>query len=506
MTHFRSLAVAVILAASAPLVGCGPKKPPTEEDGVVNPRQAFLDGVNLLKTPGKDGAIDYPAAYTKFVSAADAKADYAKAHFNAAWTSERMGKMDQAAKHYRQALDIDAGYSQALFSLGSVLSRNGQSVEAVELYKGAVAKNPGDMRVRNAYMEALTAANMYDEAIAEAKHILLQDSKNVGAYRNLSRLYFAKGDYGMSQLCAEKAKTLAEGDSGIYNNIGVTYLVMNDEPAAIAEFETARKLNPKSLEANLNLGYIALNSGDYGLARICFDAALEGEPGSVPAKMGLAVALRGTKDLAGASKLYDEILDAEKNNEVAYFNAATLYAKYMKDYKKALKTLETYVAENNDQGQIGPAHEVYARMEQVKEYQRIAEEMKKEEERKLKEAEERKKRQQEKFNELKAKVAGLKGLLDEYGDCPMMVEMGGTEMGLMVLEQAQMVVEAEEIDMAADVMTFIDEVSPQIELLIPECQGGGAAPAPEGGEAPPAEGGEAPPAEGGEAPPAEGGE
>ena len=216
----------------------------------------------------------------------------------------------------------------------------------------------------------------------------------------------------------------------------------------------------------------------------------------------------GTKDLAGAAKLYDEILDADAKNEVAFFNAATLYAKYMKDYKKALKTLETYVAENNDQGQIGPAHEVYARMEQVKEYQRIADERKKEEERKAQEAEERKKRQQEKFDELKAKVASLKGLLDTYGGCAMMIEMGGTEMGMMVLEQAQMVVEAEEIDMAADVMTFIDEIMPQIEMLTPECEGGGSAPAPDGAEAPATDGGEAPPApDGGEAPaPDEGGE
>ena len=153
MTHFRSLAVAVILAASAPLVGCGPKKPAAEEDGVVNPRQAFLDGVNLLKTPGKDGEIDYAGAYTMFVSAADAKADYAKAHFNAAWTSERLGKLDQAAGHYRQALDIDPNYNEALFSLGAVLSRSGKGVEAVDLYKGAVEKAPGDMTVRNALMK-----------------------------------------------------------------------------------------------------------------------------------------------------------------------------------------------------------------------------------------------------------------------------------------------------------------------------------------------------------------
>ena len=34
-----------------------------------------------------------------------------------------------------------------------------------------------------------------NDAIEQAKQILLRDSKNVNAYRNLSRLYFAKGEY-----------------------------------------------------------------------------------------------------------------------------------------------------------------------------------------------------------------------------------------------------------------------------------------------------------------------
>ena len=82
----------------------------------------------------------------------------------------------------------------------------------------------------------------------------------------------------------------------------------------------------------------------------------------------------------------------------------------------------------------------------------------------------------------------------------MMVEMGGIEMMDMVLEQALMVIEAEEIDMAGDIMMFIDDLAPQIEMLKPECEGGsGAAPAPaEGGEEAPAEG-----SEGGEEAPAE---
>lgn len=82
----------------------------------------------------------------------------------------------------------------------------------------------------------------------------------------------------------------------------------------------------------------------------------------------------------------------------------------------------------------------------------------------------------------------------------------------MVLEQAMMVVEADEADMAPDIDQFLSAYETALDDAIAGCD---AAPAPEGaapeGEAPPAEGeappaeGEAPPAEG-EAPPADGGE
>ena len=502
---FRSLSLAIALMAAAPvtLTACGPKKPTGDEEAV-NPRQAFLNGVQILQTPNKDGEIDYQAAYLQFTAASDAKPDYAKAHFNAGFTAERMGNFDNAVTHYRAALNADGNYTAALFALGNSFSRMDRGMEAVELYKGWVEANPTDLTGRNALMEAQIAANLAPEAIEQARLILLEDSKNVGAYRNLSRAYFSQGKYEMSQLCAEKAKTLAEGDAGIYNNIGVTYLVMNDEPAAIEEFKTARKLDPDNTEANLNLGYVALSSGDYILAGQAFDAALKGEPGNLDARLGKAVALRGTKQYEDAAKLYDEILANNPNRDIAYFNAAALYEKYLKDYKKADKILGDFVDKNA--GSLTPDHKVFLLRERIKESQTIEEERKREEERKAKEAEERKKRQLAKLEELKAKVATLQAIIDKYGECEMMVEMGGAEMGMMVLEQAQMVVEAEEADMAADVMTFVDEIMPQLEMIIPECESGAAAPAPEGGDTPPAEGGDAAPAEGTDAPPAEGGE
>jgi cytochrome c len=83
--------------------------------------------------------------------------------------------------------------------------------------------------------------------------------------------------------------------------------------------------------------------------------------------------------------------------------------------------------------------------------------------------------------------------------------MGVGDEVAMVVENAEMVVQSEDIEMAGDVITFVEQILPMATEVSAAC-GGGAAPAP----APaPAEGGAAPtpaPTEGGAAPaPAEGG-
>jgi tetratricopeptide (TPR) repeat protein len=255
----------------------------------------------------------------------------------------------------------------------------------------------------------------------------------------------------------------------------------------------------------LNLGYLAIDSGDYVLGKKSFDAVAAKDPGNIAGKLGLAVSLRGVKEYDAAGKLYDEIIAADPKNEAAYFNAATLHRKYTQNFKKANKDLDAYVAAF--QGQIDPGHEVFARRALVQKAIDAENAKKAEADRRKKEAEERKLRQQETFNSLKTKVASLGALLSKYETCELMIEMGGIDMGQMVLEQAQMVVQAEEIDMAADVMTFVDDLLPQLQSNTPYCDeefaqkaaeaapAEGAAPtegAPAEGAAAPAEGAAAP--------------
>ncbi len=470
----HTIVISLTLATLPATIGCGPKKNAPAEGETVNPRQAFIDGVEILQKPDRQGNIDYASAYAFFAAAAKAKPGMANAQFNAGWTAEKMGNLLQADEHYRLALEADASMKSALFARADVLSRQDQGVEAVAIFKSYVENNPDDAEVRASYTEALITAEMYEEAIAQTQDALRANPDDLQAYRNLSRMYFAQGNYPMSQLCADKARSLSEEDPGIYNNRGVTFLEMNDEPQAIVEFQRALELDPNHLEANMNLGWVALDSGDYGLAKTCFERATKVEPGNLSVKMGLAVALRGSNDIHGATKLYDEVIAADNKNRMAYFNASTLQEKYAKNYTKALKYLDAYVTKAQ-QGIADP--ETQARMDRVQESKAIEDERLAKVEAERKAAEEREARQRQALTDLTGKLSTLESLLEKYGTCPAVIE-GPYEMGLMVVEQGRAVIEMEEFEMAGEVLPFLEDSVASIEALAPDCTGAPAAPAP----------------------------
>ena len=487
----RSIVLMAALAASF-LAGCGGGKGKiekfTEEDFATRPEANFQRGIDLLNNPDKFGVVDYTESYNKFV-AAENLGGGAKASFNAGWVAERLGKAADAEAHYRKAYEADNTYDAALFSLARVLNEQGKAAEAVALYKSVAERDPANYDARNDLISAYVRAGQFEQAMAEAQSILRYDPQNSGVFRNLSTMYYAQGNYGMSQLMAEKSLELNDGDPGTYNNMGVTYLIQGEEAQAIEKFKTAVQLDSSNYPANMNLGYVALNSGDYQLAMTSFNNALTSTPGSLDAKLGLAVAARGNGEFKQSEQLYDEIIDADPQTEAAYFNAATLHEKYTKDFAKSLKYLQAYV--DSQAGNLSPTHDVFAAMERVKsakaeEDARIAAEKQRK-----KEEEERRKRNEELLKALATTIADYQGKIDTNAGC---IDPALAEELSLVFEQASMVVEAEEVSMAADVQTLLDGYLPLIDDAVANCAGG--APAAPEGEAAPAEDGEATPVEG----------
>ncbi|TNE92242.1 MAG: tetratricopeptide repeat protein [Deltaproteobacteria bacterium] len=492
-----------LLGTASTLPGCGgggkTKVEALSEEDMSKPGPLFRNGVQVLQSPNKDGAIDYPLAYERFARAAEL-GNHPKAHFNAGWTAEVLGNSDAAMLHYKAAYDADPAYEAAMFSYARMLASQGMGSEAEALYRKYLENDPKNLEVRNDLVKSLATSGNHGAALAEAQEILLLDPKNAQVYRNLAAMYHAQGNYGMAQLCSEKALALNEGDFGTYNNLGVTYLEQEDEAAAIEQFKTAIKLDPDGFEANTNLGFIALNSGDYALALKSFTEATKANPASVEAKLGYAVSLRGNGDFNKADGVYNEIIKIDPANRIAYYNAATLHYVYTKDFNKALKYLQAYV--DAAAGTIGPNDPVFEKMDEVRAAKTAEEERIAEEKRLAQEAKEREERNKKLLTDLGAQIDTFEAKVTANADClgPEVVEEV-----MMVIEQGRMVVEAQETSMAPDMKSMFDDYyEPTIDDGIAACGAGGG-----GGEELPAEeeGGELP--EGEEAPaeeaPAEGG-
>lgn len=486
-----------ILLSTAFLLGCPKQGGAPGEGDNLDPNMEFVQGIKTLeKVDRKTGKVDYDTALAYFRSAVNLKPDFANAAYNAGWTAEQMGEMDQAVGFYKKAYEANPT-KDFLNAFVAVQKDAGQFEAALATLTDYATNNPSDIEAQYSIIEVHTQMGNMDGALAAASEILLSDSTNITVYQLLSRTFYQNNQFDMSLLCAEKANEMlvsvakeqgqpAKKDAGILNNMGVTFLAMEDEPSAIGYFQQAIEIQPNHVEANLNLGFIALNSGNYPFALERFDAALVTNDSNISAKLGKAVALRGTQDFDGASKLYAQILDGSIADRIAYFNAATLEAKYQKDYKKAQQLLEDYKAEN-------PADtEVDQRLAELSTLQAEEAARKKAEEERQKAEEERKKRQQEKMNELKTAVQSLQVSKDALASCTEAIDSGTIEMADMVLEQGLMVIEAEEIEMAGDVIPFVADTQASLDELKDVCNGGGSAPAEESA---PADEGDAAPEE-----------
>lgn len=452
------------------LIGCGPKTAEMTD----NPRQEFVTGVSILRSADrKTGSVDYEAAYERFWKSSELDPNFHQAHYNAGWTAEQLSRFADAERHYRNAYNLLQN-TDYLLALADTLSKNDKSAEAVELYKSYLSNN-ADKTIRYKLIEAMTAAGQYEDAIVQIQQILLTEPKDIKAYQLLSRVYFVQDMFDMSLLCAEKANEFAEGDPGISNNMGVTYLAMKDETTALVTFKEIVDQHPDHLSANLNLGYIALNSGDFALAQARFDAALQKDPTNNDAKLGLAIALRGLLDYKAAGKLYDELLKSDNPPRVVYFNASTLYEKYTKDFKKAEEYIQLWISKNpNDT-------EAMERVAQIQESIRIEEERRRQEEELRRQEEERQKRQKEAFDKLKGALATLKADITALSSCADAAD--SIEMAGMYGEQAQMVVDEQDIEMAGDMTAFVEEAQSMLDAVKSPCGISGGAPEGEGAPA-----------------------
>jgi RNA polymerase sigma-70 factor (ECF subfamily) len=98
-------------------------------------------------------------------------------HFGVAAWYEGLGRLEEAERHYRAAIEMDPSYTRARQQLAWLARAQGRDEEALAVLREAIEKDPNDEWTFLALTEINYEAGRYEEAIENVQHALLMKGK-----------------------------------------------------------------------------------------------------------------------------------------------------------------------------------------------------------------------------------------------------------------------------------------------------------------------------------------
>lgn len=184
----------------------------------------YVAHYNLAAVLQAEGRLE--EAIKHYEQALKARRDDATAENSLGTALQLEGKLEEAAVHYRLALSLRAGYSDAHYNLGNVLLAQGSFQEAVRHFRDVFKAHPDDASAREHLTQALTA---------EGERLAAQ-----GRLEEAIR-YF------------REVLELSPRDADAYNNIGSALARKGNLPEAASYFERALRIDPEHAAARRNL-------------------------------------------------------------------------------------------------------------------------------------------------------------------------------------------------------------------------------------------------------------
>ena len=105
----------------------------------------------------------------------------------------QQGRLDEAAKHFASALEINPRFAHARHNMGMMLVQRGKLDEAIDEFSKAVAIDPQFVDAYNKLGAALAGKGRLDEAAANFSKALEVDPAYASAHANLGFLYDQQG-------------------------------------------------------------------------------------------------------------------------------------------------------------------------------------------------------------------------------------------------------------------------------------------------------------------------
>ncbi len=252
------------------------------------------------------------------------------------------GRLEEAAKNYRQILTEDPEQPDALHLLGVVAGSIGQLDEAVELISQSLRVNPNNASAINNLAGVLKDQARYPEAIEFYEAAIAAAPNESYIHSNLGNALRDAGRLEEAGTCHRRALELSPDSYAALSNLGSVLDAQGRLAEAVECFRRALQLNPDSHETHVNLGVTLKREGRLSEAEECLRRALDLQPRSDAALANLGSLMLQQGRVEEAFVTLELALSVNPRSAVALINMGNVL-KDLGRFAAALECLQAAV-------------------------------------------------------------------------------------------------------------------------------------------------------------------
>ncbi len=257
----------------------------------------FALGITLLTQN------DFAAAATVLLAAAKLQPDHADTHLNLGIALTKLGESEKAVAHCRRSIALDPGYGAAHLRLAIALRLNGQPEATHEPIVCAVEIAEADYR-RAVAMLPLNQSGEETPPRQQATMLVAQVLKRL---RESGDLLCEIGEYDAAIACYERASALNPRSGTLLHAIGQAQIPQGRLPEARAAFLRAIELQPDNPDHYAQIGRTYQFEGRFEEANGWFEKALARRPDHPDTHLNLAL-MKDAADREGRIRQLEQSL------------------------------------------------------------------------------------------------------------------------------------------------------------------------------------------------------
>ena len=179
----------------------------------------------------------------------------ALAHFVEGMAFEENGEMDKALEAYRKVLNVDPGQSKLASLVASLLIRQEDFPQAIDVLKDAIKANPNDAEPYHqlAFIYAKYLKKT-DQAVDYANRAIALNPRDIEAYQRLCEIELAAGQEQKALDALDRAATVRSDDASFWTRLGKLYAAVLFTPDSQPKPDELKRVNEIFKKAAENAG------------------------------------------------------------------------------------------------------------------------------------------------------------------------------------------------------------------------------------------------------------